>query len=477
MLHDNAMEGLDRRRLCWVLASVVGVKLALLAIDPHLRFFFGDSASYLHAATHGFGLPDRSSTYPFLLWLFVLPTGSLWSLVLWQTLVGVFVASGTYLLLVRTLGVGAVVSWVAAVAVAAEPMQLFYERSVMAETVGTGCLLAMLGALAWHLRWRSLAALPCAAVLGLAAVSFRLSLLPVVLVLTTLAPGLWLFASRAERPGVRSLALMFMLLAGTTALSHMAYRAAYGHAAGIAPAYTVMEPHFRLGWLAPLVERSHFQDAGIDAHWWDSLELDPAEPRHREWQIWSPQGMVHQLQGEAGDDAREVAGRVAARVLGERPLDVLALGWGTLLDHFDVQYAQRRMQNDLGENPPPGDFVERWHQAIGYDASNWRHSDGWVARMFESSRMALTVGIFASFPLSLFGLGVAWRRQSPVLALFAVALLGLAMAYVLFGHILVFRYLHPFVPLWAIIVAALVSSPPRQHRERRGGARDLLASE
>ena len=477
MLHDNAMGGPEMRRLVWVMASVVGLKLAFLVVDPHLRFFFGDSASYLHAATRGFGLPDRSSTYPLVLWLFVFPTGSLWALVLWQTLVGVFVASGAYLVLVRTLGVGSIVAWVAAVAIAVEPMQLFYERSVMAETLGTGCLLAMLGALAWHFRRRSLAALPLAAGLGLAAVSFRLSLLPVILVLTTLAPALWLFASRPERPGLRALALMFALSAGATAVTHMAYRAAYGHAAGIAPAYTVMEPHFRLGWLAPLVERSHFQDAGIKAEWWDALALDPAEPRHREWQIWSPEGMIQQLQAEAGSEARDVARHVSAQAVRERPLAVMALGWGTLVDHFDAEYARHRMHNDLGENPPPGDFVERWRGAMAYDASDWRRSDGLVARMFESSRMALTVGIFVSFPLSLLALGMAWRRRSPVLALFATTLLGLAMAYVLFGHILVFRYMHPFVPVWAIVLAAVVSSPLRGPRESGRDTPAHLASE
>ena len=57
----------SRGPLLRVFLSILLLKLALLAIDPQVRFFFGDSASYLLSAESGWIPPDRSFTYPYLI--------------------------------------------------------------------------------------------------------------------------------------------------------------------------------------------------------------------------------------------------------------------------------------------------------------------------------------------------------------------------------------------------------------------------
>ena len=44
-------------------AAILAVKLALLAFDPSVRLFVGDSASYAHAGLAGWVQRDRSYLY------------------------------------------------------------------------------------------------------------------------------------------------------------------------------------------------------------------------------------------------------------------------------------------------------------------------------------------------------------------------------------------------------------------------------
>jgi hypothetical protein len=74
-----AMPAVDARGVAWagaVLLAVAVLKAAAILLDPQIRLFLGDSASYLFAARSDEWLPgDRSFTYPLLLESLVRPTG------------------------------------------------------------------------------------------------------------------------------------------------------------------------------------------------------------------------------------------------------------------------------------------------------------------------------------------------------------------------------------------------------------------
>lgn len=447
--------------LARIAAAIVFLKLVVLALDPEIRFFFGDSASYVHAALTGWVPPDRSPTYPMLLHSMG-GQGGLVRLLLAQTAIGALSCLLVWALLVGPLRVRPALAAGAALLLAVEPMQLYYERSVMAETAGTACLLGMLAALAAGLQLRRPPWLVVAAGLGVAAVSLRVSLLPVVLVLSALAPLLWLLADRAARPGRGPLAACLALALLSTWAGHHLYRGWYGQVAGVAPAWIADEPWFRLGWLAPLVDGTHLARLGLEPALLATVGPPLRDRRAREAQIWSPDGLVNVLRRAGGDQGPRIAGKIAKRIQRERPMAVVGLGLATLGDHFDGSYARDRMGNDLGRHTvASAAFIDRVRTHYGHDASDWRHDRAPVTRAFESARPAYTLALLLAFPAGAWLLWLAWRRRDPVAALPALALLGLAVAYVLFSHILVYRYLHPLVPVLLVTLAVLADRPGR----------------
>ncbi|MBX3724886.1 MAG: hypothetical protein KF823_03110 [Xanthomonadales bacterium] len=468
------------RALLAVLAGLVLAKAAFLLVDPDPRFFFGDSASYINAATRGWGLRDRSSTYPFLIWLTALPSRSLHVLVLLQSALGAVLAALLYRLLVRDLGVRAGLAALAAVLIALEPMQLYYERTVMAETFGTGFLVAMLLAQCSYFRRPMPAKILLAVGLGLVAVSFRLSLLPTVLVLGSGFPLLWLLArpglpappggpaahrpSGRSRPAARRIVVHFGLALLATCALHQGYRVAYGKAVGVDPGYIASSGLFRLAWLAPLLTPGHLDRQGVPPALLQGLAEDPGDRRSREWQMWHPEGLIARLRAARPDDADAVAGRIAGDLLRRQPSAVLALGLATFADHFDVAYADDRMQDDLGIRPPDQRFIGQVQDLFGHDASAWRHPDGLVHRMMVAYRPVLTLQVLIAPLLALALLVLARARATPSLAVLALAILGLAASNILFGHALVFRYLHPLPPLLMVAVAVLADAALRRRR-------------
>ena len=99
-----------------VVFAVMLCKFAMLMLDPHVRLFMGDSATYLFSAVTHSTPPDRSFTYPTLIDQTAGRSGSLVSLLLMQTVFGAVAALVLYLIL--RLGFG-VRLWLAAIAACA----------------------------------------------------------------------------------------------------------------------------------------------------------------------------------------------------------------------------------------------------------------------------------------------------------------------------------------------------------------------
>lgn len=199
--------------------ALCALKLAVLGIDPTLRFFLGDSASYLHTALTGWIPPDRSFLYGWILRASAVASHRLMAIALLQSLFGVATACLLFAIARRDLALGRRTSAALALLLALEPAQLFYERMLMAESAGTLCFVAMIAAgLAWlrrpHWLWPGLWALG-----GILAVALRMSLLPVVLGFALLPP---LVARLADSPALpwRRFATHLALAALATLCAH-----------------------------------------------------------------------------------------------------------------------------------------------------------------------------------------------------------------------------------------------------------------
>src|SRR5512135_379233 len=134
----------DRSYIALTLLSLVAVKLAILMLDTNPRFFLWDSVTYLRGALDGPLPRDRSFLYSLVIGAIAVPSHSLHALVIAQSLAGVASAFFVHLILRTFFSVRFEVALVAAMLVAIEPSQLFYERMVMAEAFGSAIWLGFL---------------------------------------------------------------------------------------------------------------------------------------------------------------------------------------------------------------------------------------------------------------------------------------------------------------------------------------------
>lgn len=461
---ESAVHPGTRRMNEWLI--IVGLlsilKLAIVAVDPNLRVFLGDSASYLHAALTTWNPPDRSITYP---WLVALATREQSGLLLVGLQTGLGVASCllAYWILRRGGAVPRLWATTTVLLIALEPAQLFYERMLMAESAGFLALMAMLAAGTGfvgqgRLRWLVLAVLS-----GLAAVSLRMSLLPVVLGLTALLPLMRYLVDAGEaRKRRMRLALHVIVMLVVSVVMHTGYKVYYGRVMDCAPSYMRNEGQMRLGLVVPLIRPEHLSRVGVSPELLNRVSIPLNDPRTREAHMWMSGGLWQVLQNELGDEqALRVARKVAARALRSDPLGLIRMGLATTLDYFDSSIAQPRMQDDLGSRAPD----EKTLVDLGESLHVYRvpRSDEGVGRWFAGARWWLTGAFLLGTPLALL---LLWRarvttagREAKVVLAFC--LLGLCASQVLFSHIVSFRYLHA-MPALLLLGFALAMFASRQ---------------
>lgn len=479
------------------LACLVLVKAALIALDPSLRFFLGDSATYYYAAIDGWVPADRSFTYPWLIRYAVLPTGSAHALLWLQSLFGV--ACGLLLMLwLRWAGLPRAWALLAGLLCVLEPSQLFYERMMMAESAGQLALVAMLSFAAAYVGGARPIGLWIVgmALAGMAAVSMRMSLLPVVLGLSILTPFLRALCVGPVQAGDRRWAGAFRLVGHVllvmlvTALVHGQYKSFYGRISGTEAAYMRASGQMRLGLVAPLVKREHIERAGLPADLLDRVEHRLDDPRTRGAQLWRSDGLWLQLLQavEAGEaeglpsptpwtanlHAHRLASNISAMALKDDPIGLLRMGLSTFGDYFDGEVVRHRMSSDVGHRPVPEEMVESMKERLGYDASGMLDRPGPIARVFARSAAWLTLVLFLLAPLGLWLVWTSLRRTGDtamaaagteravatarplasrgregraVRLVLGFTGLGLVASQLLFSHIVSFRYLQPFPPV------------------------------
>ncbi|MFO1516257.1 MAG: glycosyltransferase family 39 protein [Lysobacterales bacterium] len=443
-------------------AALCALKLALLGVDPTVRYFLGDSASYLHSALTGWIPPDRSFLYGWILRVSAVATHQIMAVTLLQSLFGVATACLVFAIARCDLGLGRRASASLALLLAIEPAQLFYERMLMAESAGTLCLIAMIAAgLAWlrrpHWLWPGLWALA-----GILAVALRMSLLPVVLGFALLPP---LVAWLADHPAAprRRLAAHLALAALATLCAHKGYQHLYGRLAPSRPDYIADSGYFRLGLVAPLVTPAQVARVGLPPDLLDRVGPPLHDPATRESQIWSDDGLIARVREAAGAGGNRAARKLAAYALREDPLGLVRMAASTLRGYFEPTAVRSRLEDDLGTRPLEADTAGDLLRCCGYDGRGVEAKRNPVLRWFAASTPWLTLCYFGLAPLALAAVAVQWRRRRAAMLLLALASLGQVAALALFSHIVSFRYLHPLPGLFLLALGGLcgvLSRPP-----------------
>jgi hypothetical protein len=441
-----------RLALFWI----VCLKALLLVLDPTMRLFMGDSATYFVSAVEHSTPPDRSFTYPMLIRLTAVVTGSITTLLLMQSLFGALTAAIVAGLLRFGWGVRPSIALLAAVVVTLDPSQLFYERMIMTESASSLALWATVAMAVLHFRSGSFVALAACIVCGVGLSSLRVGLVPVAFGLPVLASILRMPAAKNQL--MRWIgALVLAMLA--TAACHQLYKGWYAERYGGDPAYIHDAGLFRLGLVAPLVKPAYFEGTGVDPAFLDKVRVALKDPLNREAQIWNPGGLIPLLREQAGDRANTVAATVAARAMSDQPVAMLRMGLLTQGGFFDHNVSEARLLSDMGEQEAPdARTLAMMRSVLHYDAAGINHMRSFVLGYYAATSPWLVLCLLLLAPLSLV---VAWRsrhRHGRLSLFLAIIGLGFVIGQVLCSHIISFRYLHPLSTLTIFSLAILLDS-------------------
>ena len=450
------------------------LKMTGLAFDPTVRLFLGDSASYLHSAMTGWIPPDRSFIYG----LFVRGTAvfahSMIALAIAQSLLGVVSAILLFLILRDSFEAPFPLAFCAALLLAIEPAQLFYERMLMAESAGTMMFATMLwSGFAWLRRphWAWALVWPLA---GIACVALRMSALPVVVGFAALPVLVRIAIDRPFRSAINRFWPHLLIALVATAAMHSGYKHLYGHLERVHPDYIADTGAFRLGLVAPLVTRAEVVSVGLPADLLEHVGPPLSDPRLREAQIWQADGLISRVREAAHGDRRTLR-ELADRALRADPFGLVRMGWSTLTDYLDDGVARARMEDDIGNRTVDESMVAELNACCAYDASGLESRRNPVARYFSASRAWLTGCYFILAPLALSMLFAQRKRALAAPLLLALTACGLVLAMMLFSHIVSFRYLHPF-PFMVILCGgalrvAVVARPVKSTATRTADVR------
>ena len=434
--------------LCYFIVIALAIKGALLIADPSPQIFLGDSDSYLYTAVTGWIPPDRSFLYGFLIRWISVTSGSLFSLVLCQVLASSISAGLVGWMLWRFLGISKPFAAVATILCSLDPIQLMYERFVMAEPFS---LLAALSAVSFLLlfvdngRQRYLV---FASLAGVVAVALRISFLPAVVALSFSAPVIRFFVKDAGPPigaQTRRNSLVFSLALVTVChfSLYTGYKLLNGRLSAAPPAYQYADGFSLLSAWCPVMTLSDLQAVGLSGTILKGTVARTLESRraHR----WLPDGISAALNHQYSDPlkANAVAKKLAFHIFRRDPLGVAALGVRTYLRGWQLTVIKNCIMEDTGANRPVSpDLFQRlerqFHVAVDRQGGQKTLSKSYFACSILWYRILLLTPI-----LLVITTGFARRRDRAfvlVVTIYAAAILVTAVGLTVDNSI---RYLHP----------------------------------
>jgi Dolichyl-phosphate-mannose-protein mannosyltransferase len=444
--------------------ALIALKVLLLAIDPHVRFYLGDSASYIHSALFDWVPPDRSYLYALLIRATAVTAQSLYTLILTQSMFGVGTALVLYWIASSEFGLRRDIAALLALLFSIGPEQLFYERMVMAESTGALLLALQLASGLLYLRERRWYWLVAGAVLGLGAAVLRMNLLPLVLGFCVVPPIAAMSMRTGEsKPRARWMmfVLHFVIAIAAVGICHSAYKHWYAARAGVKHAdYYTYSGYFKLGLVSPLIQERDLKGLDLPSDFLSRIKFPLEDRDTRESQIWNKDGFVDVLRATVGDLAgARLANKIAGRALHHDPLGLVRLGFVTASDYFKPERTTVRMTDDLGAFQPPGpEMIVKVRNAFHYDAEGVNALPTPIFDYFGASGPWLTACYLLLAPLALVTIILEWKRRRSAGILLGLAALGAVAAQILFAYIMSFRYLHTFPFFIFLCIGAIFAS-------------------
>lgn len=443
------------RSLLLLSLLALAIKSVVLVADPNPQFFLGDSASYIATALVGWIPPDRSYLYGFLIrWLSV-GSESLFSLVLVQTIASAFSAGLLGWNLQRFLEVSPRLAAFIAIAYSLDPLQLMYERFVMAETFSLLAAMGFVSLLLLFVDTGKKHFLLWASIAGVISVALRISFLPPVAALSFAAPFLRLFFKGAPETNLRQRLKPFFAALAVVLFSyfalHMGYKFLTGFLAKAPPAYQYADGHSLLSSWAPLLTPQDLQAAGVSTQIFDGTF--PNHSQTRRAQRWMKGGFVAALNQTYPDSlkANAIAKDIAFHILRRDPIGVAKLAVQTYFRGWRSDVIAACIREDTGNRQIPPAFADDLSQHFHLAAADLATSRSVTKSYFGAGIYWYRTLLLT--PLLLVGTaffaGSRHRAFLICVAIFAVVVMLIAVGLAVDNSI---RYLHPLS--WTFFVFA-----------------------
>ncbi len=339
--------------------AAISIRLIFLILDPLPRFFLGDSYCYLVTEWGSYIPNDRSWIFGLFINNLFRLTQSFMSLVLLQSLVSASVGAVTAIFC-RTLGLRKPIAWIVLILFSIEPMLLFYDRSIMTDSLGSSFIwLAIIISFAAFFQNKLYLAF-LSVIFFYGAICLRTALLPLVLLVPILlllaaAPGQWrqLF-SHIGRYELKQ-AVRKLLIPGILVLFVLLGLKVYSHWTGVLTnSESSLNPkggYFLLGVFAPILAPEDFDGLGIkdpayllEQSWHYNYDL-------RNFQIYGEEGIACRLQKEMGGDWRKVShigSTVARRAALRNPKGCINLLLFGARDYLDLSRQKKVFPETFG---------------------------------------------------------------------------------------------------------------------------------
>ena len=362
----------------WLLlsAAVFTIEGLVYLLDPTIMFFLGDSGSYLYSAATGWIPPDRSWVFGRLIHVVTGHEHYLDALVGFQVLCSALTCLVLGFILIRFLSCSRAIAAVTVLLCAIEPIQLFYERYVMAETVSLLVFSLFLVTLLYYLRKGQIGWLLPLAALAMLAGSLRTVWVPITVVVALLAifhRGIFppLSGGGRKRPAAsRRMGSLLLHLLVFISVSYLGYAWESSVRTGSDKGFFVL-----MAWSPLLAEPGYPMTpvmAGLTRDLPEDCRLTDLEKRLNN--LWLDDCLRDRIKKHFADRdaANAFAATEARRILWNEPLGVLRLGFQTWATLWDDERLGIMLGYDRGDNPDGTEkFAREVKNFYGKDISGW----------------------------------------------------------------------------------------------------------
>ena len=454
-----------------LLLAIMAVKAGLYWLDPDIGFFFGDSASYLFTAVSEWIPPDRSYSYGFIVRYLTWDNSFLGLLVISQILSSVAVCLLVAIILTRFLNCSPPIAAVAALLCTVEPVQLLYERFLMAENISLFAFTLFLFSILSYLRRGQLLWLCLAAFVGMLAVSLRTAYLPVVggcSVLAVLYHATFGVTAAGAGAGIGA-RLWPKIIAGVAHLAVFLTLFINVYALERSVVKYPQSPYFLVAAWAPMLAADDFPMDPLLSELTRDLPCTLADSNERVAQLWIEGCLIDRIKKHFDDPEQSLAysSELAGRILRHDPVAMIRLAEDNWLQDWHEDTLIYILDLDIGRHPPtPDDFVELVKKNFDQDVTSWHVKSSITRDWYHNGYWWYHWLQIAPFVLLLWWV-LSRRRTSPASLIIAAASLSLLVVVTATVTIESMRFYHGIA--WLSIIA-LGSMIDLSLRRIRGGS-------